>query len=79
MKTRYCPTGNHMRSEVFFAGSKSGRLHRDCIDCEVARANGNKTNASGRIIRAENPRFPGVDIDRIHYKLGAVRKEKVAA
>lgn len=67
---RWCPTGNHFRKRVYFNVGTNGKIARDCADCESARKLGRKTAVGGRIIRQE---LDGVDIDAIHFKLGAIR------
>lgn len=64
---RWCPTGQHWKPIDRFRTSPNGRPARDCNDCEAARRT--RTHA-----QPDGPRMDGVDIDAIHYKLGAVRK-----
>lgn len=65
---RWCPTGNHFRPLGAFRVA-AGKRARDCARCEAKRA------AHARRQAAELPAtFEGVDIDRIHYKLGAIAR-----
>lgn len=64
---RYCPTGNHFRPLRAFR-VRGGKLARDCTGCEAAR----RVDQAKRQAAGLPPTFDGVDIDRIHYKLGAV-------
>ena len=63
---RYCPTGHHWLPETSFDLLSRGRLSRDCKRCTEARARRERAKA------LEGKPFLGVDIDRIHYKLGKV-------
>jgi hypothetical protein len=58
MTDRWCARGNHFSPIGMFALNGKGRPVRDCRNC--AR-------------RVLTP-MRGVDIDRIHYKLGAIRR-----
>ncbi len=64
---RWCQTGQHWKPVAHFRTSTNGRPARDCHDCEIAKLA--RPNA-----RPEPPRLDSVDIDAIHYKLGAIRK-----
>lgn len=73
---RYCPTGHHWLSEANFELLPRGRLARDCKRCAAARARHERIDAM------KGKPFLGVDMDRIHYKLGkvnvaAVERQKV--
>lgn len=64
-QTRYCSSGNHMQPLTRFRRIGTGtdgrtRYARFCIACEGKRL----------------PPMSGVDIDRIHYVRGAVRRRK---
>jgi hypothetical protein len=58
----WCEAGNHYRLAVHFRKSTNGKPARNCHDCEIARLE-------------PTAEFPGVDIDAIHHKLGAIRKK----
>lgn len=71
MTTRFCPYGQHWLPPDRFRVSDGG-MARDCKACEATRR---RMNLHPELRRnAEAARFPGVDIDAIHFKLGAVRK-----
>lgn len=60
MSLRFCPSGQHYRPLDAFSLKANGRPHRDCKRCrEAARAHRPKD------------KFPGVDIDAIHFKIKA--------
>lgn len=72
MKERYCAGGNHFRNVTSFRSMSNGRPARDCVDCELAKERGRKASLAAK------PARDGLDIDAIHYKLGAVRGTKTA-
>jgi len=62
MSERFCPSGQHYRPLDAFNLKANGSPARDCKRCqETARAHRPKD------------KFPGVDIDAIHYTLGAIK------
>lgn len=63
---RFCPTGHHWLPETSFELLTRGRLARDCKRCTEARARHKRIDAM------KGKPFLGLDIDRIHYKLGKV-------
>ena len=72
---RHCPTCSLWKALEYF-GRKGTGYSRDCLMCKAKRK-----ERTSRILRragceAVDPplqTFPGVDIDRIHYKLGKVK------
>lgn len=64
---RWCPTGSHWLPETSFRTLEHGKLARDCRRCEEKRASALQAKAAAALP------MTGVDIDRIHRKLGKVR------
>lgn len=75
MTERFCPSGQHYRPERHFRVSTNGRRARDCMDCERARRAALIAEAARKDrAKREAEQYPGVDIDRIHYQRGAIRR-----
>lgn len=70
MNERGCPTCRRFKSIESFRMFAGGKPHRDCIQCEQEK----RVRANERLRVVEDRRFAGVDIDAIHYKLGAVKR-----
>ena len=66
---RFCPTCQRWKQPNYFYVRGTGRS-RDCKPCHIARVIRDRQLRAASTIR---PGFPGVDIDRIHYKLGKVK------
>lgn len=64
---RYCPVGNHTLGGAMFRTLANGKLNRECRNCEAIKQQRKRVQA------IKNVPFDGVDIDAIHFKLGAVR------
>jgi hypothetical protein len=64
---RHCADGNHWAPIEAF-GRIGNRYARDCRACL-----GRRSEAAKKIIWMRTTRFDGVDIDAIHFKLGAVK------
>lgn len=80
--TKWCYGGQHMAPLTSFR-QVNGKPFRDCQTCEARKREPwsspvNSIPVERPKVRRKYPDFSGVDIDAIHYKLGAVRK-KVAA
>lgn len=67
---RFCPVGQHFLPLERFATDREGRPSRDCVNCMRVK------KAAWSSAATEAPTVvnlgPGIDIDRIHYKRGAV-------
>lgn len=85
MKDRFCPTCNRFKNVESFPLLGFGLRARDCFACHekrvqrasalaVAPAPVMATVPQRHYAMRPSREFPGVDIDRIHRKLGAVRK-----
>ena len=77
---RFCPTCQRWKQPHYF-GPRGTGLSRDCKACYSARIIRFRQLQKARILAQSatieatiGPGFPGVDIDRIHHKLGKVRK-----
>lgn len=64
---RWCPSGQHWQPPERFRHLSWGRTARDCRACEKAAIE--RPHAKPAPVCMD-----GVDIDRIHYLRGAVRK-----
>lgn len=79
--TRHCATGQHWQPTDRFRRRANGVLSRDCTTCEdrrrrlrnLLRGRPNMNTVRGAPCLPTRE-FPGVDIDAIHHKRGAVRK-----
>lgn len=77
---RFCPTCQRWKQPHYFYVRGTGRS-RDCKPCHIARVIRDRQLRAARILAESatieakiGPGFPGVDIDRIHHKLGKVAK-----
>ena len=77
---RHCPTCSLWKGLEYF-GRKGTCYSRDCLMCKAKREKHWREERISRTLRAAGceavdpplQTFPGVDIDRIHYKLGKVK------
>ena len=77
---RFCPTCTRWKQPEYFGSRGTGKA-RDCKACHSARTLRDRQLRQARALAASvtiestiGPGFPGVDIDRIHHKLGKVSK-----